>query len=144
MWRKKGPKAPTASVDRDMWTSSGYRRPAGGLLDGGTWIKGWMDGRDIGETKALSRSTLSGVDDVDSGPYADAPCCWSRSGKHRTERQKPITWTYLVSLETGLSFDLQSTGDSCCAAETIKDKQNVIGCIDKHQRGKLDFVCIWK
>lgn len=73
-----------------------------------------------------------------AGPRADAPCCWSRSGKHGAERQTAITWTHLVSLETGLSFDLQSRGDSCCAAETIKDKHNVIGCTD--QRGKVDFV----
>lgn len=110
MWRKKGPKAPTASADGDMWKSSGYRRPAGG-----TWIKGWMKGPDISETKALSGSTLGG--DVTSGSACRRSLLLGPVQKTRREWQKSITWTYLVSLETGFSFDLQSAGDSCSAAE---------------------------
>lgn len=49
------------SVDRDIWKSSGYRRPAGEKLGGWTWIKGRVDGQDIGETKAPSRSKMGGL-----------------------------------------------------------------------------------
>lgn len=37
--------------------------------------------------------------------------------KAQTESHQSGTETYLVSLETGLSFDLQSAGDSSSAAE---------------------------
>lgn len=62
MWRKKGPEAPTAGVERDIWRSSGYRRPAGRKLDEGTRIKGRADGQDIGETKAPSGPAAGGAD----------------------------------------------------------------------------------
>lgn len=39
------------SVDRDIWKSSGYRRPAGQTLDGWMWIRGRVDGQDIGGDK---------------------------------------------------------------------------------------------
>lgn len=40
MWRKKGPGAPTAGVDRDIWKSSGYGRP-GGRMDVDQRTDGW-------------------------------------------------------------------------------------------------------
>lgn len=82
MWRKKGPIAPTASVDRDIWKSSGYRRPAGKMLDGGMWIKGRVDGQDIGETKALS--VIGGVD-VMSRPACRHSLLLELVGKIRTQ-----------------------------------------------------------
>lgn len=62
MWRKKGPGAPTAGVDRDIWKSSGYGRP-GGRMDVDQRTDGWTGrgGQRLGP------------------PCPDAPCCQSRS-----------------------------------------------------------------
>lgn len=82
------------------------------------WIKGGVDGQDIGGgTKALSGSLTGG-----------APPLLEPAGKTRTEGQKSVTKTYLVILETGLSFDLQSAGDASSAAGTqSKTTQTAFG-----------------
>lgn len=95
------------SVERDIWKSSVLQascRTDVGRVDVDQRTGGWTGHR------GRQRRWCEEQAHVLTLPAAP-------DQKAQTESHESETETYLVSLETGLSFDLQSAGDSSSAAE---------------------------
>lgn len=135
-------KALTTNDGRDIWRSSRYRLPVGGMF-GETderldhTMDGWTGHQEEGG--GLIQLMPHDVDMLRGHPRTYTPCCYqeheSIRKRHSKNQESSIrsknqlnqsNKSYLVSLETGLSFDLQSAGVSVSftAAGGKKTKQN--------------------